>query len=263
MSGRKTVTMSQAITGASSGQAYFVTAELNVPGSTFSCVFQVLAGSQTLISYNYGYAAQNGAVNASGILTSAPANLAIAVNCLGRTSTAVDGWATVDNVALSVYSQTAGTNPIQPVARQVVTNNDFSSGSLAPWTTDSTTGRMTFGVVNGRATITYNQIHGTFTSPSWIQQQISPAAEAGQRIRVTADVWINSPNSVTRCDAQISLGSPAVFSVTNSISGYWRVDQTITLSSGSPWVSLFGSCTGQDSTTNIQFDNVYVILNAP
>lgn len=70
-------------------------------------------------------------------------------------------------------------------------NNDFSSGSFSPWTTDSTTGRMDFTVTNGRATVTFARIAAQYNSPSYITQIIS--AQATQTYTREADVYWTIP----------------------------------------------------------------------
>lgn len=256
----KSAYLTRAISGADAGLAYFVTTTIVLPGDPQSCSVALFAGSVTLLSYNYNLAAQDSPVNASGILTSASTTLRVQLTCRGKSGTAINAWASADNVALSVFPQSAGTNPIRPVAKQVATNNDFSSGSFSPWTTSSTTGRMTFSIANGRATITFNQIDNTYTSPSSFYQILSPPAEAGQNVRITADVWIYTPNAGTKCTAQISCGNE-FFLAGDVGSGYYRADRRLTLTNAGNGISLYATCTGTGATTNVQFDNVYVTLN--
>jgi hypothetical protein len=164
---------------------------------------------------------------------------------------------------VSVYDPSIETNPIRPVAAEGLVNNNFETGTLSPWTTSSTTGRMDFTVTSGRATITYSRIDVKYTSPSWIMQTLNKAAEEGQNIRIQADVWINIPNAGTKCIAQIFAGSPTAWTSPEvGTSQFYHVDVSQTLTSGSTWFYLYGSCTGTGARTSISFDNVYFTMNA-
>jgi hypothetical protein len=257
--------LSQSLAGGTVGQVYFLTVQVNLPelGGEGYCSINFVAGSDSLVSYNYGMSAQYGSVNASGILKSTSYSLDLSITCSDYSGNPTDTSIAYDNVQLSVYDPSVGTNPILPVRAEGVVNNNFESGSLSPWITSSTIGRMDFAVVNGRATITYSRIHATFTSPSWIYQTLAKPAEEGQNVRIQADVFMNIPNAGTKCIAQIYAGSPVAWSVSDVASSQsWHVDVSLTLSQGSAWFYMFGSCTGTGASTSISFDNVYFTMNA-
>ena len=257
--------LSQTFTGATAGQAYFFTTQLNLPAKTSQgyCDVYFNAGSEILFSYNYDMSAQYRSVNTSGIFNAAPSNLELTVSCSDYSGSPTDIWASFDDVQLSVYGPLAGTSPIRPVSAEGIINNNFDSGTLSPWTTSSTTGRMDFNVVSGRAVITYSRIDVRYTSPSWIMQTLNKPSEDGQNVRIQADVWINIPNSGTTCVAQINGGSPVAWtSPTVGTSQFYHVDVSQTLTQGSTYFYLYGSCTGTGSTTSISFDNVFFTLNA-
>lgn len=207
--------------------------------------------------------AQYGSVYASGIFKTAPSTLELAVTCFDHSEAPTDVWASFDDVQLSVYNPSAGTNPIRPVAAEGLVNNNFDSGSFSPWTTDGGTGRMDFAIVAGRPVITYSRIDIRYTSPSWIMQTLGKPVEEGQNVRIRANVWINIPNGGTRCTAQVWAGQPVAWSAQDvTSSGFYPVDVLQTVTQESRWFYLYGSCTGTDKTASISFDDVYFTLNA-
>lgn len=257
--------LSQNIAGISAGQMYFMTVQVNIPANGVYCNVQFQAGSEYLVSFDYGMSAQNGAVNASGILKTAPTSLTLSVYCSDYSggSSTINTWAAFDNVQLSVYNPSAGTNPIRPVPMEALTNNDFSSG-LSPWTTYDRTGRMNFAIVNGAARVTFNKINVRYESQSYYQQVLKRPSEAGQRVRVQADVYFYIPNSGTRCWGDITVGSPFVWyldPVTSSQAVH--VDAQVVLTQGATGFTFETSCVGTGASTYVSLDNVYVTLNAP
>lgn len=262
----KSLSLTQILHGArgATNQAFFLTMDLNIPGDGPSCQVYIITHQETLFFYDYAGAAKVGTVVASGILQAEVDILYALVECTGTTEFPVDETVTLDNIALSVYSQSAGTNPRTPVVRQVVINSDFESGDYAPWMIDSTVmPRVTFGVVNGRATITYSQISNTATSPAWFKQIVSPATESGQWIRFRADVFVNAFPAATRCSIAIYLTDRTLFSVDNVVTSVLNVDQTVLMNGGENNLQLWASCTGTGTNTNVQFDNVLLELNVP
>ena len=257
-------TLSQNIAGITAGQMYFMTAQATLPPSTAYCNNQFSAGTENLLSFDYGQSAQNGAVNASGIFKTAPYTLTLSVNCndYSGSSGTINTWAAFDNIQLSIYNPSAGSNPIRAFPVEGLTNNDFSTG-LSPWTTYDRTGRMTFGIVNSAARVTFNNIDARYESQSYYQQIMTRPSETGQRVRVQADVYFYVPNGGTYCWGNIYLGNPANWYFEARTSQAVHVNQTIVLTYGTSEFTFETSCVGTGGSTYVSLDDVYVTLNAP
>jgi hypothetical protein len=254
--------------GATVGQVYFLTVEVNLPGLLFpeGCAIEFRADSQVILSYNYGKIAQHGPVNASGIFDNTPSNLDLSMSCADGTGSPIDTWGSFDNVQLSVYDPFTGTNPIQPAAAQVLVNNEFESGKTTPWvpyTTPDGGHGMDFDVISGRAVITYSRISPSLDSPAWISQVLKTPAEVGDRVRFEADVYIEIPTAGATCSVQVFTGAPMAWTVENVVSSQTHhVDVSLTLTAGTDQFYLFSTCKGTDTTTTISFDNIYYTVNA-
>lgn len=264
MGGYDYASLSQNVAGISAGQMYFMTAQVTLPSSGVYCYIQFSADTENLVSFDYGMSAQNGAVNASGIFKTAPASLTLSINCNDYSggSATVNTWAAFDNIQLSVYNPTAGTNPIRPVPIEGLTNHDFSTG-LSPWTTYDRTGRMTFAIVDNAARVTFNKIDARYESQSYYQQVLKRPTEVGQRVRVQADVYFYVPNGGTYCWGNIYLGNPANWYLSVTSSQAVHIDNTIVMTYGTTEFTFETSCVGTGASTYVSLDNVYVTLNAP
>ena len=134
--------LSQSFDGGSAGQVYFLSVDVELPSlsacSQGTCIIKFSIENQDLLVFKYGMSAQQGSVNASGILGGNPSHLDLKVNCDDYSGNEVYTHASFANVQLSVYNPSAGTNPIRPVATEGLTNNNFDSGILSPWTTYTT-----------------------------------------------------------------------------------------------------------------------------
>jgi hypothetical protein len=117
-------TLSQSLKGATAGQNHFLTVQVNLLGlvGQGNCNINFFAGSQTLINYDYGMSAQSGTVYASGILSDVPSSLALGVSCSDYSGSPTDISISYDDVQLSVYDSSVGTNPIQSVASEGLKN---------------------------------------------------------------------------------------------------------------------------------------------
>lgn len=264
MGGSDYASLTQSIAGATTGQVYFFTAEVNLPGGGPYCSVSFQSSNvDSLFSFEYEQSAQNGKVNGSGIFEAPPTDLRMDVNCGDWMDTKVDQKISFDNVQLSVYDPSAGTKPILAVPAEGLVNNDFNSGSLSPWTTDSTTGRMDFAVINGRATVTFTRIVSNFNSPAWIMQRLNRPVERLQKIRIQADVYFNVVGSTT-CWASVWAGSPQAWQSGDIRSSQSiHVDEVVTLTSPDFNFYLYSNCQGSGSSNSVAFDNVYLTLNAP
>lgn len=264
MGGYDYATLSQNIAGITAGQMYFMTAQVTLPPSTAYCSIQFSAGTENLLSFDYGQSAQNSAVNASGIFKTAPSTLTLSVNCndYSNSPSTINTWAAFDNIQLSVYNPSAGTNPIRAVPFEGLMNNDFSSG-LSPWTTYDRTRRMTFAIVDSAARVTFNNIDARYESQSYYQQVMTRPSETGQRVRVQADVYFYVPNAGTYCWGNIYLGNPANWYFEARTSQAVHVDETIVLTYGTSEFTFETSCVGTGGSTYVSLDNVYLTMNAP
>lgn len=252
--------ISQPIPDAAVNQVYFVTAEVTIPSTAQACTYQVYTDMDTLLDYQYGTSAQSGPVNASGNFSGTPGNLYFQFNCFNDEPADLrDTWATLDNVALYVYDASAG--PPGPPT-QVLVNGDFESGSNSPWSASSS--RAAFAVINGRATITFNQITSVNSNTGWFYQILSATAADGQRVRLQADVYITEPSSDTTCSVEFYFGQMTPWGMGSvQTSQNYHVDTTFVMEGAASVIYMWASCTGTDTTTNVAFDNVYLTLNAP
>jgi hypothetical protein len=259
-------TLSQDLAGIDVGQVYFFAAEVNLPGMVNSgnCLIFFSAGAETLVLHSYNMNAQHGLIFASGTFASAPSGLDLTVTCSDTSGNPTDLWASLDNVQLSVYDPSVGTDliPQSPGPSDGLENSDFKSGTLSPWAPTQYGQAVYFAVIEGSATMTYSQIDAGF-SQSWFSQTLQKPVEIGQMFRIQADVYFNIPNAGTKCTAQIWTGGPVAWSVQNvARSRSFTVDVSVTLNQESTIFNLFGSCTGTGATTSISFDNVYLTLES-
>jgi hypothetical protein len=265
--------LSQSFDGGSAGQVYFLSVDVELPSlsacSQGTCIIKFSIENQDLLVYDYGMSAQQGSVTASGILVGKPSHLDLQVTWYDYNGNEFITHASFANVQLSVYNPSAGTNPMRPVATEGLTNNNFDSGILSPWTTyttSATEGRMTFEALDGKAVVTYGGIDANSPTPARIDQQLDKPAEVGQNIRVRAEVHIETPTAGTgtTCTVELFSGEPKAWTVENvGSSQTYHVDVWQTLTARSVQFSLFSSCTGTLETTKVSFDNVYYTVNSP
>lgn len=103
-------TLSQDVVGATAGQAYFFTVQVNLEGlpgiDGATCIIDLGTNQQDFVTYNYGASAQSGYVNASGIVDTAPFSLHLALDCSDPSGSGRDVFISFDNAQLSVYDHT-------------------------------------------------------------------------------------------------------------------------------------------------------------
>jgi hypothetical protein len=263
-----TAILSQALAGATAGKVYFVSVQVNLPGlvDLGACVIYLSAGDEMLLEYDYEMSAQYGAVNASGILDSTPSSLDLTVECTSYVGRPFDIWASFDNVQLFVYDPSAGYIPPSPGPSERLVNNNFDGADFSPWTTSGDMGDEDFAVIEGRATITYSRPDIKFGSQARISQVLQKPFEAGQRVRIQADVYFNNPRAGTTCFAQIKAGDDVAWYTeavgSSETEQHYPVDELQTLTQGSTALTLVSYCTGTGSTASISFDNVYLTLES-
>jgi hypothetical protein len=257
--------LSQSFDGGSAGQVYFLSVDVELPGLSSinqgTCGITFSIENQDLLVFKYGMSAQQGSVNASGILGGNPSHLDLKVNCDDYSGNEVYTHASFANVQLSVYNPSAGTNPIRPVAANELVNGDFEGGTMEPWET-SPQDRVDIAVTGGMLVITYSRIDASLASGTYFGQILAQPSQVGQKIRIQADVHINIPDDGTKCTAQIWGGYPLAWSVVDvTISKNYPVDVLQTLEGGSSTFYLYGDCTGTGATTSIPFDNIRFTTN--
>ena len=151
--------------------------------------------------------------------------------------------------------------------RQVIVNNDFQSGTLDPWYTQSYNGGSKPGIVeDGIAIVRFSGL----TTQTWSQasfEQLLPgitSEDVGKSARVQADVFVNVGEPGTSCFI-IIMSSDDLFWRKDGItsSQTFHVDETIVLNYATPLVTLFFGCNGDGSSTYIAFDNVYYYVDVP
>ncbi|KAK6431176.1 hypothetical protein LTR95_012664 [Oleoguttula sp. CCFEE 5521] len=255
-------TLSQPISGAVAGQAWFTSILFSFANVGDGCALSVSTDSEQLFNADYGYpSSHNGPVNASGIFQHTPTRYDVIVQCYSY-DTGYDITPTIDNIGLSVFNPSIGTNPIPPVATQVVSNPGFDGGTFNPWLTSQTSGRADFSVTNGRGTVQFTHINSRYTTPATIYQTLSRAYEATQHVTLVADVYISIPNGGANCLATISTNGDQMWIVQSIVSTQtYHVNLNYTLTGQGQYFSLYSTCTGTQ-VCSVAFDNTLLTLNA-
>nr|OQO22750.1 hypothetical protein B0A51_09856 [Rachicladosporium sp. CCFEE 5018] len=226
------------------------------------CSLSASTDSEQLFSADYGFpSAHIGPVNASGIFKNTPSAYNVLIYCYNYDQ-GYDVTPTIDNVGLSVFNPSTGTNPIRPVATQVVANPGFDGGTFNPWTTSQTSGRADFSINNGRAQVQFTRIDSRYTTPAYIEQLLGHAAEASQHVTLTGDVYINIPNGGANCIATMGTNGDQMWIVQNIVSSQtYHVNLNYTTTQAGQYMELFTTCTGTQ-VCSTQFDNVMLTLNS-
>ena len=151
--------------------------------------------------------------------------------------------------------------------RQVIVNNDFESGSLSPWYTQSYNGGSEPGIVEeGRAIVKFTELSAQTWSQASFEQSLSgiTSDDVGKSARIQADVFVNVGDPGTSCFVVI-MSSDDRFWRMDSIttSQTYHVDETIVLKYATPMVTLLFGCNGDGSSSYIAFDNIYCWVDVP
>ena len=163
-----------------------------------------------------------------------------------------------------VYSSTPAPTP---GPRQLIVNNDFESGTLDPWTTQSFNGVSEPGVVeDGKAIIKFT----TLTIEDWHQASIEQslpgitAQDQGKSARIQVDIYVNLGEPGTSCYLVV-MSSDNLFWKQDDVttSQTFHVDETIVLKYATPMVTFFFSCQGLGSSTTIAIDDAYYYVDVP
>ncbi|OQO10609.1 hypothetical protein B0A48_03907 [Cryoendolithus antarcticus] len=254
--------LTQTISGAVAGQAWFTSILFSFANVGDGCSLSASTDSEQLLSADYGFpSAHTGPVNASGIFKNTPSAYNVLIYCYNYDQ-GYDVTPTLDNIGLSVFNPSTGTNPIRPVATQVVANPGFDGGTFSPSTTSQTSGRADFSINNGRAQVQFTRIDSRYTTPAYIEQLLGHAAEASQHVTLTGDVYINIPNGGANCIATMGTNGDQMWIVQNIVSSQtYHVNLNYTTTQAGQYMELYTTCTGTQ-VCSTQFDNVMLTLNS-
>jgi len=168
----------------------------------------------------------------------------------------------------STTSEASSSTPTPtPGPRQVIVNNDFETGTLNPWYTQTYGGGSEPGIVeDGRAIVKFTELTAQTWSQASFEQSLPgiTSEDVGKSARVQADVVVNVGEPGTSC----------FVSIISSDDSFWRkegittsqtfhVDETIVLKYATPLVTLFFGCNGDGTSTYIAFDNLYYYVDVP
>ncbi|KAK6442386.1 hypothetical protein LTR95_001368 [Oleoguttula sp. CCFEE 5521] len=231
--------LTQTISNAVAGQAWFTSILFSVANVGDGCSLSASTDSEQLFSADYGFpSAHTGPVNASGIFKNTPSAYNVLIYCYNYDQ-GYDVTPTLDNIGLSVFNPSTGTNPIRP-----------------------TSGRADFSINNGRAQVQFTRIDSRYTTPAYIEQLLGHAAEASQHVTLTGDVYINIPNGGANCIATMGTNGDQMWIVQNVVSSQtYHVDLNYTTTQAGQYMALFTTCTGTQ-VCSTQFDNVMLTLNS-
>ena len=269
---------------ANSGQSIRLQADiyLTISDQSGSCYIEVTAGWPPLFEASNVDHSEHFVIDKLAILDGGAGYLMIQMTCTGTGQ----GTIALDNVyftinpsdtpeespglpsSTSTTSETSSSTPTPSSSpRQVIVNNDFESGSLDPWYTQSFNGGSEPSIVeDGRAIIKYT----TLTTQTWHQasfeQYLSGITreDQGKSARVQADIYVNLGEPGTSCYLLVMSGDDLFWkrdAVTTS--QMYHIDEQIALQYASPMVTIFFSCNGLGSSTYIAIDNVYYYVDVP
>ncbi|KAK4499822.1 hypothetical protein PRZ48_008008 [Zasmidium cellare] len=236
---------------------YLINAQVS---TTTSCTIYFRTDQEILWSYYYDRCSQQGRINGSGIVTKAAASFYTQTACTGSTDVSIG----FDNIIWRLYPLAAGLNPIVLTAVQVLTNNDFGAGVLAPWVVQNVVSATTDVTVNTAKAlqVAFNRI-ATTASPCSITQTLN-------RIRAGQTYWLRASVAVTiasspgllgagaksaTCD--LILGANFWSTTTTAASSLWNVNVTGIATSDYTNFTMFVNCYG-NAVATVTFDNIFL-----
>lgn len=168
-----------------------------------------------------------------------------------------------DNVYLTPNPTSSPTPEPTSNTRELISNNDFESGDLTPWTTwaQNSNPGPTIGIVNGRAVIDWSTASENFYGPAYYVHSFEPVqAETPASLQV--DISIDMPTTGITCNIVIYSSEEVLWENSYSSPDYSAsipVRLTTTLPPLTRLLYLQADCSGGAAV--IAFDNVYLTLN--
>ncbi|KAF2168796.1 hypothetical protein M409DRAFT_20812 [Zasmidium cellare ATCC 36951] len=244
-------------------QAWYLQADvylINAQVSTStSCTIYFRTDQEILWQYYYDRCSQQGRINGSGIVTKAATSFYTQTACTGSTDVSIG----FDNIIWRLYPLAAGLSPIVLTAVQVLTNNDFGAGVLAPWMQNFVSATTDVTITTARALqVAFNRIAAT-ASPCSITQTLN-RIRAGQTywLRASVAVTIASSAGVAGLGARAStcdivLGANFWSTTATAASSVWNVNVTGIATSDYTNFTMFANCYG-NAVATVTFDNIFL-----
>jgi hypothetical protein len=270
--------MRQSISGVTTSDKYYVTAQLSQPSfSPGVCRFVIKADEQVLVQREFADTdvVFCGRFDASGVFESAAAEFTLTYYCYNGGETPIEVWAAFDSLALFVYpastptstssvssSATSSVTPgPTPTGTQLLINNDFESGEYIPWQTQGNPDTV-FSVGNGRATVEYTK---SGLEKGVYLQYLTPGIRFGQLFRFQFDVDVSIlPGNGNLCHVEVWSGALLAWSMEIDASRQDSLDlllkMDVDVGEEAPdrtMVSLESRC---DQPAVVSFDDVYLTV---
>lgn len=258
-SGQQKATLGQSISGATSGTPWYLSVRFTSRGyGGDGCYVEFGTDLERITTRYYGYndpMPSTGTIYASGAFYGSPTWFYISFVCESGGSSPIERrqaeqvWASFDDLSLT-YAL--------PVPEQLLINNDFNSGSVDPWITQSSDGRSTFSLIDGTLAVTSSD--GNMNAYAY--QILSKRPSAGQAVRLQADVYLTIPDPSGSCSLTVTAGYSSIYQATNLDSTQHLVIDTRTVvEGGDPYFIIYLNCAGSAGPATIALDNVYLTLN--
>jgi hypothetical protein len=260
-SGQQRATLGQSISGAAGGTPWYLSVDFTSSGyAGDGCYVEFGTDLERVTTRYYSYEdpmPSTGDIYASGVFSGSPTWFYLAFVCESRPSSpierrqAAEVWASFDDFSLT-YSP--------PVPEQLLINNDFSTGRLDPWVAQLSDGRSTFNLVDGMLVATSDP---DGSMDGYAYQQLSRRTNAGQTVRLQADVYLTVPEQSGSCYLTVTSGSPTIYQATNfDHTQHLVIDTRVVLDGGDSYIVFYLSCPGSGTgPATIALDNVYFTVN--
>jgi hypothetical protein len=297
-------TLGQSISGATDSTPWYMSVRFNSSGyAGDGCYVEFGTDLERIMTRYYSYddpMPSTGDIYASGAFYGSPTWFYMSFICESGGSSpierrqAAEVWASFDDLSLTYapsvpdpeapssmsaspevpsptstpdpgLTETTTPTPTDSARRQVVTNNDFASGSLTPWTTTKYDDYSDPAVVEGGIAIariprvvTTNWAQGSFDQTLYAMS----SSDVGKLATVQADIYVTIADAGSKCFVRIDSVDDNFWSSGDILSSQtFHVDRQITLQYASASVSIFWGCYGTGTTTSVAIDNVYYYID--